>query len=413
MIQTIISIIVSALVSLGIVSYAPVVEAPLGTGSNISFTGTLLPTRNQFWGIGTSTAEYKHLFVQDVTVSGTCTGCSAGSTADFQDAYNNSAADAQILTTTGKDIVLFLTNTDSNATVQILSGTNGEGQLQIGTADGSATTTRGVWAGYGGLGIGTTSPGGGLAVNATSTILSGPAYILDHLRTSFLIATSTQNSSFGGALDVTEEASSTFSGGIYADGLSSSQGLVISTGDALFAGVIKVSSTGTSTNLGTFQVNAGGTGTSTISNLLASGNIFSGKSVVSNGNASTTLDSGTTTQAFSCTAANFQIGLLNKDSRVIFEDECMNGQVLRYLLIADNGIDAGSDLQIDMDGLADANGEFGSSTIAVNEATTTPFYISQGKMNYCQVSFFSFASTTNSKATFGIFNGCTTNGWQQ
>lgn len=251
------------------------------------------------------------LLVNNLTVTGSCTGCSAAAAVDLQDVYDNSAVDAQILTTAGKDIVFFLTNTDSNATVQILSGTNGEGQLQIGTANGSATTTTGIWAGYGGLGIGTTSPGGGLSVNATSTILSGPAYILDHLRTSFLIATSTQNNSFAGALDITEAATSTWTGGLSVGtgGLLSTTGITLSGGDLLLSsgkitvigsatntlpvlsvntlnaaldsqlqGKLTITSSATSSNSGTFSN----------TNLLSSGSIFvsgAGTSTVVDNNA--------------------------------------------------------------------------------------------------------------------------------
>lgn len=395
-----------------------------------------------------------------------------GSAADLQDAYNAHGGDAQILTTTGKDIVFFLTNTDSNATVQILSGTNGEGQLQIGTADGSATTTTGIWAGYGGLGIGTTSPGGGLAVSATSTSLSsltvaGFSKAGVVIATSSLeyrgIATSTWASAglsvAGGGLassqgitvssgDIlvttgkltleagvgtstipnlnidgtllsfpylyaNDSATSTFEGGlkILGGGIRIlAGGLDIQGSDLLLAGSLKISSTGTSTNLGTFQVNAGGTGTSTFSNLSASGNIFGAASIVA-GAASTTVDAATSTQAFNCTNANLQTGMLHNDSRVIFVGECKVGQILRFYLDADHGIDAGSDLQIDLDGLADANGEFGSSTIMSREATTTPFYIMQGKLNRCSVEFMGVGTSTQAKATYALFNGCDAFGW--
>ena len=472
-----------------------------------------------------------------------CGSDNAG-TADLQDVYNSSASDAQITSATAKDIVLFLSNTDSNATFQVLSGTNGEGQLQIGTADGSATTTTGVWAGYGGLGIGTTSPGAGLAVSATSTILGGPAYILDHLRTSYIISTSTTNNSFGGALDVTEAATSTFTGGVATAGLSSSAGLVLSagdllmtsgritlagaststlpalnvstalavlgltitgdlnhegsgtstfaggldiltgglqiaaggldiTGDSLFSGkltsaagtstlpslsvstnltavnllitgdlnvdtgtstlqgatftglyttggihvdtgdslfdqTIKVGS-GTSTFDGTLRINSGGTGTSTLTSLLLTGGLLGNKSVVG-GISSTTADAATTTIALSCSGANLHTVIIDGDERLIFEDECWAGQVLRIWIDVRTNADGG-EFQIDWDGLPDANGEYGSSTLMFREATTTTGYLEQGKMNRCQVEFMSPA-TTSAKATYGLLECNLGYGWR-
>ena len=446
-------------------------------GTN-KFVSTSSPTVNAIFATSTTiTSEFSgSLLVNNLEVLGSCTGCAGSS--DFQDIYNSSAADAQILTTTGKDIVFFLTNTDANAVVQILSGTNGEGQLQIGTADGSATTTTGIWAGYGGLGIGTTSPGAGLAVNATSTILSGPAYVLDHLRTSYIIATSTQNNTFGGALDITEAATSTFTGGLSVGtggllsttgitltagdlllasgkitqasgatstipslsvstnisavnvlitgdlnvdtgtstlqgatfaGVNTTNGVVVS-GDALFSGALKISSTATSTNAGTWAI-TNTTGTSTISGALSITRSLLGSASIVAGVASTTADTGTTTVAFSCTSANLQTGIIDKDSRVIFEDECLAGQILRFWIDVRPVTDAGSNLQIDLDGLPDANGEYNGSTTISRNATSTPFNMEQGVINRCAAEFMSTA-TTSTKANYALVSCDLGFGWQ-
>ena len=574
------------------------------------------------------------LVVNNITVTGTCTGCAGASTADFQDAYNNSAVDAQITTADAKEFVYFISDTTDPAEFIISAADQGSLQINVGS-----TTNQTLFA-YGAHGIGTTSPGGGLAVNATSTILSGPAYILDHLRTSYIIATSTQNNTLGGALDVTEAATSTFTGGISAStggllsttgftlsggdlllssgkitqvsaststipnldsstflraaslfvsgsgtttfnggasllagglrvvaggldvqggdaiiagkitsgagtstipslsvstnlsavnvlitgdlnvdtgtstlqgatftGITSSSGAVLSAGDLLLtngritlagsststlpvlsvntlnvaldsqlqgkltvtstatstipalnvstaasvlnllvtgdlnvdtgtstfggginivaqglgitagglnitagdlltAGVIKISSTGTSTNAGTFAVNST-TGTSTFANALSVlGNIFGGKSIVA-GVASTTGDlDATTTIAFSCTSGNLQTAMLEEDVRVIVKDECMAGQILRFWIDASASSTAGVDLQVDWDGMADANGEFGSSTLMLpTTGTSSPGYIWQGRINRCAIEFMSTA-TTSTKASYGILQSC-------
>ena len=366
-------------------------QVAYGTSTSVDIYDELRVGRS-----ATTTITEGTITTTDLTVTGTCTGCSAGASTDFQDAYNNSSADATILSADGKELVYIIADTTDPAEFVISAQSQGSLQLAIGS------TTNGVWHGYGALGIGTTSPGGGLAVNATSTILSGPAYILDHLRTSYLIATSTENSTFGGALDVTEGASSTFSGGIYADGLSSSQGLVVSTGDALFEGVIKVSSTGTSTNAGTEAVNST-TGTSTnAGNLEITKNLRVGS--VTHTVASST-NVGTTTITADC-AFDITDAIMDRDAGLIIKN-CENGE-FGAIRIDNPRHEAGADHQLNLIGIADANGEYGSSSIfnsiridKTAGSTTTPGYICQG---YYNIITFTIASSTDNQGQVVIFD---------
>lgn len=359
----------------------------------------------------TATIENGNITAVDLTITGVCTGCAGASTADLQDIYNNSAVDAQILTTTGKDIVLFLTNTDSNATLQVLSGTNGEGQLQIGTADGTATTTTGIWAGYGALGIGTTSPGGGLAVSATSSIFGGPVYALDHLRTSYFIATSTTATSSVPSLSVSTNISavnvlitgdlnvdtgtSTLQGATFA-GLYTTNGLRVDTGDAVFDQLIKIDGTGTSTFAGTFQVNSSGTGTSTLTNLDVSSIRISGGLYPNM--ASTTITSGTTTITFDCSLGSKATAVIDRDVAVNIRN-CYGGQSL--ITIIDDPGHASGDYQIDWDGIVEAwpGGEVASTTLKWDNGTSSTGYISQGASNVCS---FIFATSSDNTGVWAI-----------
>ena len=368
----------------------------------------------------TTTITEGTITTTDLTVTGTCTGCAGSS--DFQDIYNSSAVDAQILTTTGKDIIFFLANTDANAVFQILSGTNGEGQLQIGTADGSATTTTGVWAGYGGLGIGTTSPGGGLAVSATSSIFGGPVYALDHLRTSYLIATSTTATSTIPSLSVSTNLSavnvlitgdlnvdtgtSTFGGGIniVAQGLGiTAGGLNITAGDLLTAGVIKISSTGTSTNAGTITLDSAN-GTSTIA-----GNLEIAKSLILGGSVypsvASSTNTGTTTVIGDCGITDITDAINDRDIYMVFKN-CFGGQ-FHMFRIDDPRHDAEVH-QLNWLGIVDANGEYGSSTLVntilfdkTGGSTTTPG-LCQGYMNVFTAMF---ASSSDNQSVKAIIDG--------
>lgn len=279
------------------------------TGANINYTGTLLPSRNQFWGLGTSTAEYKHLFVQDVTISGTCSGCSSAAI-DLQDAYNLHGGDAEILTANNKNIIFALQDTATDANV-IIDNLGGKGELQL----ANASTTNAVLTGYGRIGIGTTTPGTGLAINATSTILGNSAYLFGQLTLNTIWATSTTattsigsggqgvndgvgisrslisgnlldigffkatsttatstvqlltiydnllttdlrvigSPTFDLALEVVESATSTFQGGISviaSGGLASAQGLTITGGHILSSGRIEITGVATSSFAG-------------------------------------------------------------------------------------------------------------------------------------------------------------------
>lgn len=115
----------------------------------------------------------------------------AAATTDLQDVYNNSEIDAQITTANAKDIIFYLQDTVTDPLFQIFSAPDGQGRLEIGTSDGTATTTTAVWETYGALGIGTTSPGAAFAVNASTTILGNNAYLFGPLTLNYFNATST------------------------------------------------------------------------------------------------------------------------------------------------------------------------------------------------------------------------------
>src|SRR3990167_10906165 len=114
-----------------------------------------------------------------------CGSITGGSTNDLQDAYDNSAIDAMILTTDAKDVIWSLADTTTNPNHIISTALGGQGQFQL--AVGS--TTNGVWYGDGRLGIGTTSPGAGLSV-ATTTLFNADAYIYGQLNVPLIVATS-------------------------------------------------------------------------------------------------------------------------------------------------------------------------------------------------------------------------------
>lgn len=170
MIQTIITIAVSALVSLGLISVAPVKEAPLGTGSNIQYTGSLIPTRDDFWTLGTTSAAYKSANINSLTVS-SCTGCSAASSADLQDSYNSSGADAQITHANTKDTIFFLPDTATDPNLIINIDTASGGKLLVQNSSSGAGTTTVASIDQAGLITGTSFSGS--SSSATSTINGG------------------------------------------------------------------------------------------------------------------------------------------------------------------------------------------------------------------------------------------------
>ncbi|MDP3764772.1 MAG: tail fiber domain-containing protein [bacterium] len=98
------------------------------------------------------------------------------------------------------------------------------------------------------IGIGTSTPGSLLSVHGVGNI--GELTIEGQLKTSFITATSTTNNTFAGALDVTESATSTFTGGVNVlttGGLSSATGLTITGGDILSSGKFTLTGASTST----------------------------------------------------------------------------------------------------------------------------------------------------------------------
>jgi len=87
----------------------------------------------------------------------------------------------------------------------------------------------------GSVGIATSTPGAALGVK-------GAAIIEGFIHADYFYSTSTSDSTFGGALNVTEAATSTFTGGITAGtgGLASTGGLRVDVGMAIFDETIEV-----------------------------------------------------------------------------------------------------------------------------------------------------------------------------
>lgn len=99
-----------------------------------------------------------------------------------------------------------------------------------------------------GLGVGTSTPGTGFAVQATSSLLGGPVYIYGPLTLPTLKATSTATSTFAGGVDVGSVG-----------GLSSASGLTVTGGDILSSGKLTVTnSNATSSFAGPLRVISGG-----------------------------------------------------------------------------------------------------------------------------------------------------------
>ena len=206
-------------------------------------TGTSTPTADSFHATSTTiTSEIEGtLKVNNLTVTGTCTGCDATFANDLQDTYNNAGVDAQITTADAKDVIVWLQDTATDPNFYVLSAPEGQGRLVIGTADGTATTTTALWETYGALGIGTTTPGAGLSVGATTTNLSSLT-VEGFGKIGALTATNTLDY-LGSATSTWASAGISVAGG----GLASSRGLTLTGGDIQSAGKITITSTGTST----------------------------------------------------------------------------------------------------------------------------------------------------------------------
>lgn len=178
--------------------FAPVDHLGTASGDRINYTQTLLPSVTASYDLGTTSLAYREAFVGNLTVSGTCTGC-AGASADMQDAYNASASDAQITTASAKNIVNFLQNTATDANYIINIDTASDGKFLIqNSSSGAATTTSFSVDRWGRTGLGTSTPGSGLSVHATSTLLGGDAYIYGQLNIPYLVSTSSTASLFTG-----------------------------------------------------------------------------------------------------------------------------------------------------------------------------------------------------------------------
>ena len=179
-----------------------------GAGANLLYgngTDKILATSSPTvgWITATSTSGTS-LFMGNVTVLGTCTGCS-GTSADLQDAYNASGDDAQITTASAKDIIFFLQNTatDANFSVNIDAASGGIFAVQQSSSGAGTTTPFSINRdGSTNIGIGTGTPAG-LTVNATSSIFGANVTIYGGLALPFIHATSSTANIFSGDIGST------------------------------------------------------------------------------------------------------------------------------------------------------------------------------------------------------------------
>ncbi|TSC89037.1 MAG: ImpA family type VI secretion-associated protein, partial [Parcubacteria group bacterium Gr01-1014_3] len=167
------------------------IDGGLAVGSSATVTpghirAGLLHSETQLVLEGLPSCDTLDTDANGVVKCGTDSSGSAAAT-DFQDAYNASAADAQIFTADAKDIILALNDTATDPNFVISVAADGQGQLQL--AVGS--TTNAIWEGYGRLGIGTTTPGAGLSVHATTTILGLDLYAFGQITAPHFVATNT------------------------------------------------------------------------------------------------------------------------------------------------------------------------------------------------------------------------------
>src|SRR3990167_3655225 len=159
-------------------------------------TGTSSPTVDSIHATSTTISSeiMGTLLVNNVAVTGNCTGCGgAGTNEDMQDAYNLEASDgANVLLATGKDIIYSLPDvaTDPNFVLSVAADSESQFRMQRGSSSPLVVLTA-----DGRLGLGTSTPGSGLSVQATSTFFGLDAYIYGQLNLPFIVATSTTASS--------------------------------------------------------------------------------------------------------------------------------------------------------------------------------------------------------------------------
>jgi len=201
------------------------------------------------------------------------------------------------------DIPTWATDAGGNFTIRIQRTRNNLNTDPIEQLIKIAITDDFAWDLYGGvriksLGISTSTPGVGLAVVSTTTILGGDLYVWGQVNIPFVIATSTTASFFGGnlgvgtttpgaelsvvgaglfegelhaayftststhenllggTLNVTEAATNTFTGGLSVGtgGFLTTTGLTVTGGHILSSGRLEVTSTATSTFAGVISV---------------------------------------------------------------------------------------------------------------------------------------------------------------
>ena len=154
----------------------------------------------------TTTISEGVITTTDLTVTGTCTGCS-GASATLQDGYDSSGSDAQITTANNKNLITFLQNTatDPNFAVNIDAASGGQFLVQNSSSGDSTSTVFSInRSGSVGIGNGTGTPAG-LTVNATTTIFGGGVWAYGTIVAPSINATSSTASLFAGDIGSTAQ----------------------------------------------------------------------------------------------------------------------------------------------------------------------------------------------------------------
>lgn len=400
----------------------PTQEATLGTSERVSYTGTILPIVDSVYDLGTTSQAYNAYF-NDITVNGTCTGCGAGLSGGFA-GMMAAWADATTListstivgdvfhgtSTTATSTIPWLTITHLSAssltltdtlemtglgtsTIDLLQGTSADfTNLQI---SGDLNVTSGATSTLPLIRV-TSADVTNLQISGDLNVTSSATSTLPLVR---VTAADITGLTVSGQLDVTT-GTSTFQGANFT-GLYTTNGLRVDSGVGIFDEAIEAGS-GTSTFAGTLSIDSGGTGTSTFSNAsFNSVNITGGIYT----NIASTTNVGTTTLTFDCALGKIHTAITDRDATVRFKN-CFGGQSL-ILWIDNPRHEAGADHQLDWDGLPDANGEYGSTTMKfdkTNGSTTTPGYLGQGYTNIFGVLF---ATTSDNQAAYGVLTEST------
>jgi len=427
-ISAIIAILVGvvAVSGTGVVLYNNYAPEELNLGAPVSnVTRNLLPATDAIYDVGTTSQTYNARF-NDVTIDGTCTGCGSasleGGFAGMMSAWFDGTTLISTSTLVGDTVQATSTATSTlpalNSSSISTAGLTVTGDLtHEGTGTSSIPTLLSTNLSTAGLtitgdllhsGTGTSTFAGGVRatrLRATGSLTVGTDSIFTGTITVGSTGTSTIPLLGGTSADITNllvsgdlnvtNGTSTLQGATFA-GLYTTNGLHVDTGDALFDQKIVVAGTGTSTFAGTLDIQSDNGTTTLAGHLDIADSLRIGGAIYPN-IASSTITSGTTTIAFDCSIASRWTAVIDKDARAIFKN-CYGGQSLMMIIqaISEGGT---NDSQIDWDGLPDANGEFGSTTLAWDNATSTVGYLSQGAFNICTALF---ATSSDNLTTFGI-----------